>query len=47
MKKQSELPPTTDDTGPVVLGSVMEETRGIQLAGDEFDIGSVNSREDN
>lgn len=35
---------TTDEFEPIELGSVSEETRGDIGLGDEFRVGSVNSK---
>lgn len=46
MNTKTETPPTTDDLELISLGAVLEETRGIEIAGDEFYVGSLNSREE-
>jgi hypothetical protein len=44
MKDLIKDAPETDEFTPIELGSVSEETRGVQPEGDEYFIGSLNSQ---
>lgn len=45
MKDLIKETPATDEFALIELGSVSEETKGSEIAGDEFLVGSINSRQ--
>lgn len=44
MNSHEKYPQTTDEFELIELGSVSEETRGDVGLGDEYQIGSINSK---